>query len=400
MSNDLRSVGVLLPSYNHAKYIEARVNSILNQNFKNISLYIFDDCSTDDSWEILIRYQSDPRVNLYRSPSPSGSPFSYYLNVFKKYNHDYWWIAESDDVADQNLISTLHNFLENDQSLSFAYSGSTFIDHQGAKVGTARSHLTEFFPEINWHENHKLSRDMGLEMLVRGQIVPNMSSLLFRTSSLNLKKLEVINKFKLAGDWYFVVMLQSVGNGFYFHGELNQFRHHEATARVRTDSEKRSAEYLFCNYEAWKNLRPRGSIFNAIQDTLAMARNDEVSLFKLYVTLSKISKSAVFNLTKELLLESVTHPNRSFRKIIRYSGLVQRFTHMRNKLWYFLIGRIRHGLFLFGVIKRRFLHYYFLLGVVKQKFINICKYILHIQKMLIFRPRHAVIRIKEKITRK
>ena len=49
-------VSVILPNYNHSKYLDERIQSILNQTYTNYELIILDDCSTDDSRKIIERF--------------------------------------------------------------------------------------------------------------------------------------------------------------------------------------------------------------------------------------------------------------------------------------------------------------------------------------------------------
>lgn len=56
-------ISVLMPVYNSEKYLELAILSILNQTFKNFEFIIVDDCSTDNSWEIISRYvKKDKRI--------------------------------------------------------------------------------------------------------------------------------------------------------------------------------------------------------------------------------------------------------------------------------------------------------------------------------------------------
>lgn len=49
-------VSVILTSYNHERFIGESIKSILNQTYSNIELAIVDDCSTDNSWQIIQDY--------------------------------------------------------------------------------------------------------------------------------------------------------------------------------------------------------------------------------------------------------------------------------------------------------------------------------------------------------
>ena len=46
-------ISVLLPAYNHEKYLKETIESVLNQTFQNFELLISDDCSTDSSAQII-----------------------------------------------------------------------------------------------------------------------------------------------------------------------------------------------------------------------------------------------------------------------------------------------------------------------------------------------------------
>lgn len=54
-------VTVLLTSYNHEEFIADSIESILNQTYTDFELYIVDDCSMDNSWEVIQKY-NDPRI--------------------------------------------------------------------------------------------------------------------------------------------------------------------------------------------------------------------------------------------------------------------------------------------------------------------------------------------------
>lgn len=73
MSQDL--VSIITPSYNSSAYIGETINSIQAQSYRNWELLVIDDCSTDDSAEIIKRYcERDARIRYLRTAAPSGSP--------------------------------------------------------------------------------------------------------------------------------------------------------------------------------------------------------------------------------------------------------------------------------------------------------------------------------------
>ena len=65
-------VTVLLTSYNHGDYIRGSIESILNQTFKDFELYIIDDCSSDNSWDIIQEYKDDRIIAIRHEKNEGG----------------------------------------------------------------------------------------------------------------------------------------------------------------------------------------------------------------------------------------------------------------------------------------------------------------------------------------
>ena len=92
-------VSVILPNYNHAPYLCERLESILTQTYKDFELLILDDGSTDDSYQIIARYERRARVRVLVNSTNSGSAFSQWNLGISLASGEYVWIAESDDSA-------------------------------------------------------------------------------------------------------------------------------------------------------------------------------------------------------------------------------------------------------------------------------------------------------------
>ncbi|NRD20554.1 glycosyltransferase family 2 protein [Winogradskyella eckloniae] len=98
-------VSIILPNYNHASFLQERLDSIFNQTYSNIEVIILDDCSTDNSLELLEAYKNHPRVSHFIVNSKNtGSPFKQWQKGFNLAKGDFIWIAESDDKAELNFI--------------------------------------------------------------------------------------------------------------------------------------------------------------------------------------------------------------------------------------------------------------------------------------------------------
>jgi len=92
-------VTVVVPNYNHAKYLKKRLNSIYKQTYKNIEVILLDDCSTDTSRSILSKYAKKHKNNTKTifNTKNSGGVFYQWARALESAHGDFIWIAESDD---------------------------------------------------------------------------------------------------------------------------------------------------------------------------------------------------------------------------------------------------------------------------------------------------------------
>jgi glycosyltransferase involved in cell wall biosynthesis len=101
-------VSVIVPNYNHARFLRKRIDSILAQTFQDFELILLDDCSTDDSRPILSSYSDSPHVSAIQfNEENSGSTFKQWNKGVRLARGEYVWIAESDDYADPRFLQRL-----------------------------------------------------------------------------------------------------------------------------------------------------------------------------------------------------------------------------------------------------------------------------------------------------
>ena len=65
MVEEEKTIDILMATYNGEKYLEEQIDSILGQTYKNIRLIISDDCSTDNTKNILKKYQEKENIEIY-----------------------------------------------------------------------------------------------------------------------------------------------------------------------------------------------------------------------------------------------------------------------------------------------------------------------------------------------
>jgi len=119
-------VSVIIPSYNHEKYIRECVLSVLNQTYKNLEVFVMDDNSTDDSPNVLKKIK-DSRLKVFYSKKNEGTVRT--INkLMNKCNGEYIAITGSDDVWVEDKIEKQVNYLNSNKDIGAVFSDAEIID--------------------------------------------------------------------------------------------------------------------------------------------------------------------------------------------------------------------------------------------------------------------------------
>ena len=232
----MSKVSVIVPNYNHARFLRQRLDTILAQSFQDFELILLDDCSTDESRTILEEYARDPRVRLEFNEVNSGSPFKQWNKGVRFARGKYVWIAESDDYADSRLLERLVAVLEVDPGVAFAYCRSWRVTESDQRDGFADSNMAGLDP-CRWTANYCADgHDECRDYLVRYNTVHNTSAVLFRRAIYDGVG-GADENFRVCGDWKLWAAMALTGKVAYVAEPLNFFRFHDASVRsaiVRT----------------------------------------------------------------------------------------------------------------------------------------------------------------------
>lgn len=226
------TVTVIIPNYNHARYLPLRIESVLKQSFQDFEVIILDDCSTDNSREIIDQYASlDTRIQVLYNSENGGSTFSQWNKGIALAAGRYIWLAESDDYADAAFLETLVAKVEADPAISLAYCDSWNVDENGI---IKNKYGDFFYQALNphlWTDDFVMD---GLELVLtymsRQNVIPNASAVVLRKETVNLVS-PADPSFKVNGDWLYWSSILAISKVAFVAKPLNYFRHHTNNAR-------------------------------------------------------------------------------------------------------------------------------------------------------------------------
>jgi glycosyltransferase involved in cell wall biosynthesis len=225
-------VSVIVPNYNHELYLTQRIESILNQTFKDYELILLDDASTDSSLDILRRY-SGSNIRLIENSSNSGSPFKQWNKGVKLATGKYIWIAESDDYCENTLLEKLVARMESSPDIHLAFAQTTLVNAQGKTINSFGENYRFLFKTSRWENNFVANgKDECRKYLMKYNTIPNASAAMMRRDTY-LEVGGAPEDFKLNGDWMLYTKILLKGQFAFCADHLNFFRVHEQTQRNR-----------------------------------------------------------------------------------------------------------------------------------------------------------------------
>lgn len=214
----MANVSVIIPNYNHGCYLKQRIDSILKQTYQDFEIIIMDDCSPDDSREVIAAYANHPKVsNVVLNDVNSGSTFKQWQKGINLAKGKYIWIAESDDWCEPTLLETLMDGLLADTSVGLAFCQSYYY-YEPNKI----KEIT-YYPKYSQTENGK---HFIQKYMLEGNNVVNASMAVWKKELYTQVDPQYTN-FRFCGDWLFWISLMQQSNVFVSGRALNYFRNHD-----------------------------------------------------------------------------------------------------------------------------------------------------------------------------
>ena len=209
-------VSIITPCFNSSKFLKETIQSVMAQTFTNWEWLITDDCSADDSVEI-IQEINDSRIILTLSEKNGGAGHARNLSL-EKATGKYITFLDADDFWEPNFLEEMVSFMKKEQS-ELAYSNyarcdenlnPTIADFQADKdvtfdnlLKTCRLSLLssmydservgkEYFPSGSKREDHVMWLNLLKKIPVGKPLNKTMAKYRMHASSISRKKTNIM----------------------------------------------------------------------------------------------------------------------------------------------------------------------------------------------------------------
>jgi glycosyltransferase involved in cell wall biosynthesis len=122
-------ISVYVVCRNHRRYVEQAIESVLRQSSDDWELLIFDDGSTDGSWEVISLYVGDPRVRIFAAGGIGLPAVCNY--ALREARGEYLVRLDGDDHFDENILLVLGNHLDRHLDMALVFPDYYLTDEFG-----------------------------------------------------------------------------------------------------------------------------------------------------------------------------------------------------------------------------------------------------------------------------
>lgn len=218
-------VSVLIPAYNYGLYLPEAIESVLNQTYTNFELIVVDNCSSDNTQEIVARYaENDSRVT-FRQNSENIGMYRNYNQALLHANGEYIKFLNADDKFAPTLLEEFVKILDEHPSVSIVTSHRQYFQNGDNIIKTDFSGLQN-------------GKDMILLALSKINFIGEPTTVMFRRNNLNLGLFDTSLIFFADLDMWLRHL--SIGDLYIVDKVLSFVRKHndQGTVTLREDSDK------------------------------------------------------------------------------------------------------------------------------------------------------------------
>ncbi len=128
-------ISIVLPTYNGAGMVGKSIESVIGQSYRNWELIIVNDCSTDNTLEVVNKYaESDNRVRVFTNEVNKKLPASLNVGFSKAEGELFTWTSD-DNAFHSNALEVMSDTLDRNPDIDLVYADYDIVDQEGDFVG-------------------------------------------------------------------------------------------------------------------------------------------------------------------------------------------------------------------------------------------------------------------------
>ncbi len=144
-------VSIIIPTYNSQSTICRAIDSCLNQTYKDIEIIVINDGSTDNTKDILKRYESEPKVKyVYQKNQERSVARNHGLHMAKG---DLIQFLDADDMIHRSKLEKQVNFLQKNKEYFMVYCGVEYKDKKNKVILTSEKKHQGYIQKKLLHGN-------------------------------------------------------------------------------------------------------------------------------------------------------------------------------------------------------------------------------------------------------
>lgn len=234
-------VSVVVASYNHAEFLTQRMESLISQTYQNMEILVIDDCSPDNSIEVLRGYESHPKVKLVIREKNGGWVTVSNQGV-EMSTGEFVIFANCDDDCDPRMIRCLIDAMNTNPTAGIAFCRSLLVDENGHTLGDDFAIREQSFRTRCLTDTLLTQQEMS-RFLLHSCVIPNLSAVLIRKECFSTVG-KLSPDYRVCSDWDLFFRIAARYEVAYIAEPLNKFRQHDATIRSVTKGRVTYEEYF------------------------------------------------------------------------------------------------------------------------------------------------------------
>src|SRR5580692_7213135 len=140
-------VSIIMTAYNHEKFVQEAIQSVLDQSFQDFEFIIIDDASSDNTLNIIKKF-NDARIRLTVLEQNQGQFVATNLGLDKAQG-EYIGILNSDDAFHPDKLQKQITFLENNPTIAAVFSFAEMINEKNHPFININNHYSYIFNQPN-----------------------------------------------------------------------------------------------------------------------------------------------------------------------------------------------------------------------------------------------------------